>query len=394
MDALAAVMTGPGVGAIATIQLCGKSARIILQKIFQPADQASFEPKTGRLFLGQIVDAESVVDQVTVGCEAPDAYAVHCHGNPLIVERTMGLLQRRGVRLISADELLARMLASRQPGDVIAVEAKLALATAKTVDAAKMLAHQIEAGLSATVRSWRQLAESGQSDRIIAEANEVLRCSERARFVLSGCTIALVGPANSGKSTLLNTLAGRDKALVTDIKGTTRDWVSAELHLPPLAVTVIDTAGLDADVAAAPEHEVDRMAQAASKQILDGADVVLLVLDSSRPAGQLDPLLVEALREKKVVTVLNKSDLPQRFDPVSLPQPFRPALRISAKHETGIKDLIQAIHRVCNVADFNPHTPVAFTSRQMRLLENIRCGLSRTEAVLHTTELLEGTLSL
>jgi len=389
MGALAAVMTGPGAGAIATIQLFGTSARATLPKVFQPTGPAPLALATGRVFLGHIVDGDDVIDQVTLGCEAPDTYAIHCHGNPLLVERIMEVLQQHGVSLIAAEELLGKMLASRQPCDAIAVEAKLALATVKTVEAAKMLAYQIEAGLSAMAGSWRQLADSGQFERVINEAGEVLRRSEPVRLLLSGCTIALIGPANSGKSTLLNALAGREKALVTDIKGTTRDWVSAEIHLPPLAATVIDTAGLDADLAAAPESDVDRMAQAASKQILDRADVILLVLDGSRPACRLDSQLVEALNDKKVVTVLNKSDLPQRFDPAGLADHLHPPVRISAKRETGIEDLIQAIHEACNVTRFDPHTPVAFTPRQTVLLEKLVHASSTKRAAAYTAQLMD-----
>jgi tRNA modification GTPase len=394
MGVFAAVMTGPGAGAIATIQLCGESARTILQKIFRPRGRASFEPTSGRVFLGSIVDADSVIDQVTIGCEARTNYAIHCHGNPLLVERIMELLQRCGARLIPGEKLLGEILASAEPDNAIAVDAKLALATARTVDAAKMLAHQIEAGLSATARRWRQSAESGDLEQIRAEAGEILRHSEAARLILTGCIVALIGPANTGKSTLLNTLAGRDKALVTDTKGTTRDWVSAEIHIPPLAATVIDTAGLDADLAAAPEHDVDRMAQAASREVLARADLVLLVLDSSRPACQLDSQLVEALNDKKVVTVFNKSDLPQRFDPTGLADHLHPPVHISAKRETGIEELTQAIRQACNVTRFDPHTPVAFTPRQRALLERLTTAPAAAKAARIIDKFLQGPIRI
>jgi len=392
MGASAAVMTGPGAGAIATIGLLGASARAILQGVFQPAGRTPLEFTTGRILLGHIVDGDNVIDQVTIGCEAPDAFAIHCHGNPLIVERIMELLQRQGVALAPAEQLLACMLAEQRSDNTIAVEAKVALATVKTVEGARILAHQIEAGLCETAGHWRRLAESGDVKRIATQAKQILRDSDTARLILSGCTIVLTGPPNTGKSTLLNALAGREKALVTDVEGTTRDWVSAEIHIPPLAATVIDTAGLDAELAAASGRDIDGVAQARAVELLERADVVLLVLDAGQPADSFDPHIVEHLAGKRTVVVLNKSDLPPHLDPAFLPQPFRPPIRISAKHETGIEDLIQAIHHACNVTTFDPRTPIAFTPRQTQLLEQAILASSKEEMASCIARLLDDTL--
>jgi len=386
MRALAAVMTGPGAGAIATVQLFGASARATLQSVFQPAGQTPPELTAGRVLLGHIVDGDRVIDQVTIGCEAPDTFAIHCHGNPLIVERIMELLQRRGVALVPAEQLLARMLAGQRSPNTVAVEAKVALTTVKTIEGARILAHQIESGLSETARRWRRCAEAGDVERIVTEAGRILRDSDTARLIISGCTIVLAGPPNTGKSTLLNTLAGREKALVTDIEGTTRDWVSAEIHIPPLAATVIDTAGLDA----APRSDIDKAAQARAVEILERADVVLLVLDASRSACPFDPHLVERLAGKRTVVVLNKSDLPPRLDPARLSGPPWLRVPLSAKRETGIEDLIQTIHQTCSVTNFDHRTPVAFTQRQTQLLEKLRQTLSNAEAAAVISELLNG----
>jgi len=394
MGACAAVMTGPGAGAIATIELHGRSAAAALDGIFKSSADKPLELTPGSVVLGHVVDGEAILDQVTLGCEAPDVFAIHCHGNPLIVERIMELLQRRGIELVSAEQLLARTLADRYPDNAIAVEAKLALTTVKTIAGARLIAYQVDGGLAQRVRQWQQCLEAGRWESIREEASQVLRDSEPARLIISGCTIVLIGPPNTGKSTLLNALAGREKALVTDVKGTTRDWVSAEIHIPPLAATVIDTAGLDADLAAADQDGVDRAAQAGSIEIVAQADIVLLVLDAGRPASQLDAGLVERLAGKRIVTVLNKSDLPPHCDAASLPEPLRPAVPISAKQQTGIPNLIQAIHQAFNVTDFDHHTSIAFTLRQLRLLDGLSHSSSKEKAVLLVTELFEGSLSV
>lgn len=391
MSVFAAVMTGPGAGAIATVQLFGDAAEAVVRAIFRRTEGKPFELKSGQILLGHVVDGDESIDQVTVGCEGPDTVAIHCHGNPFIVERIVRLLQRHGVALLSAEQLLARVLMSRGHGNSISVEAKLALATVKTIEGAAIVSRQVKAGLSQTIRQWQERLDSPSWEAIAAEAAQVLRDSEPARLILSGCTIALIGPPNTGKSTLLNTLAGREKAIVTDLQGTTRDWVSAEIHLPPLAATIIDTAGLDAGLAAG---DVDRIAQQKSIDMVKHADLILLVLDLSRPGEPLGDDLLRVVAGRRIVTVLNKADLPWRCDPACLPQSLGQIVRISARLGTGIGELVHAVHSACGVVDLSAETPVAFTDRQRDLLERLRNAKGRPEARICVEELLHGRLAI
>jgi tRNA modification GTPase len=393
MDVLAAVMTGPGAGAIATIQLFGVAAETILPQIFRRKDSKPPAWTTGRILLGRIVDGDETVDEVTLGCEGPHTFAIHCHGNPLLVERVIRLLQRQGVQAVAPEQLLLRMLAAQEPRDAIGTEARLALATVKTIEGAALIMHQARAGLAQKARQWRDSLPSLTVAQLVAEAGQILRDSGPARLILCGCTIALVGPPNTGKSTLLNTLAGREKAIVTDLPGTTRDWVSAEIHIPPLAATVIDTAGLDT-TSSSPADAIDEAAQCKSTEILPRADLVLLVLDRSRPADQVGPGLVNRLSARRTVVVLNKSDLPSQFDLAVLPPQLGERIPISAKQGTGIDGLVRAVHGVCRVADFPSDRLVVFTERQRRLLGELQHAKSKGEAVAIVSELLEGPVSL
>ncbi len=388
MSAFAAVMTGRSSGAIATVQLVGDSAGTVLAKVFHRAGDKLLESAPARILVGHILDGDEAVDQVTVGCESPDVFAIHCHGNPLIVERIMGLLQRHGVELLTAGEMLARMLAAQLSPSTITAEAKLAFTTVKTIAGAEILTHQIESGLSAKVRQWRQELGTTPLAQIAAEAGQILRCSEPARLLISGCTIALIGPPNTGKSTLLNTLAGREKAIVTDIPGTTRDWVSAQIHIPPLTATIIDTAGIDPTLS----DGIDTAAQNKSMQVLEQADVVLLVLDITQPAGQLGRSFSEELKGKRVLTVFNKSDLSGTLNPGSHPASLGNSVHISARQGTGIDDLVWAIHRVCGLPELDCLAPVAFTDRQCKGLERLQRAASTSEAAGIIEELIYGPL--
>jgi tRNA modification GTPase len=370
-------MTGRGAGAIATIQLTGDAPEAILSTFLRPLGEKPLEIIAGRVVMGRIVDGEETVDQATVGCEGPNVFAIHCHGNPLIVGRIMSLLQRSGAEVITAEQLLAKVSTANPSGGSIAAEVRQTLTVVKTVAGAEILTHQIESGLSAKARQWQKELGATPLSKIAAEAERILRESEPARLVISGCTIALVGPPSTGKSTLLNTLAGREKAVVTDTRGTTRDWVSADIHTPPLAATIIDTAGIDLSLAGG---EIDRAAQRKSIEILDRSDLILLVLDIAQPADQLDKSLADRLRGRKTVVVLNKADLPAGLDCTSLPSYLGPQVRISAKEDSGIEELIQAIHHTLGTTAFDPKTPIAFTRRQTSLLEQLTRAPSSPEA--------------
>jgi len=394
MSLYAAVMTGKGTGAIATVQVFGDAAQGVLAEIFKPAGSRSAEFKTGKILLGMIVDGERNIDQVTIGCEGPQNFAIHCHGNPLIVEMIMELLGGRGADLISAEELLRRILTAQESLNAIAIEAKLAQLNAKTLAGTKIIVNQIDAGLADKASQWLQDAQTISLEQIAAEARQILKNSRPAKLIIAGCTIVLAGPPNTGKSTLLNYLAGRQKAIVTDIEGTTRDWVSAQCQIGPLCVTLIDTAGLDEQLAAATGNTVEKTAQERTSQILAGAELILLVLDNSRNTGQVDKTLLEHITGKRVLTVLNKSDLPAKFNIVQLPENLTNAVQISAKSGAGIETLKERILQLTGTDDFDPKVGVAFTPRQQDLLKQLTAAKSNHQATPIISELLNGPLAV
>ena len=249
--------------------------------------------------LGIIKSGDKTIDQVTIGCEGNNTYAINCHGNPLIVEEIMQLLRQQGVELLTAEQLLCKTSAGN---NTIALEAKLTLPKIKTLEGTRIILNQIDSGLTASAKNWLQ----NPPEKIAAEAQKIIDKSKIAKLIIFGCRIVLAGPPNTGKSTLLNQLCGRQKAIVADIKGTTRDWVSAECRIGSLAVELIDTAGLDEKIAA----DIDKAAQQKATELINQADIVLLVLDNSEPANQIDKSFTNILANKKVLVVLNKSDLP------------------------------------------------------------------------------------
>jgi len=392
MPAFAAVMTGKGAAAIATILVFGDAAEAVTKKMFKHAGGKPAEFEVGRILLGAIIDPlrQETIDQVTIGCEGTNSFAINCHGNPLIVEMIMQILQRNGITLLPAEELLAKMLIAQKPADTIAVETKLAQLRAQTIEGAKIIANQVDSGLGKKAQQWLQDIDKTPLEKIMGDAEQILCDSQTAKLIIDGSRVVLAGPPNTGKSTLLNCLAGRQKAIVSDIKGTTRDWVLARCRFGPLAVELIDTAGLGETLASARKNTIEKAAQKKTAEILEQADLVLLVLDSSQPEASLDERFVGKIGKKKVLTVLNKSDLPAGLDTNKLPEILGERVHISAKFGTGIENLTRKILQISGVADFDLRTAVCITRRQENLLKQLARIKSKKQAVALVTELLNG----
>lgn len=389
MSIFAAAMTGMGTGAISTVQVFGDSAQAVIKQVFKPKGTKHPTFNTGDILVGAICEGDGVIDQVTLGCEGPATFAINCHGNPLIVEMIMQLLQRRGATLLTPEQFLAKTLTIQEPDNTIKIEAKLVQPKIKTLQGVKIVAGQINAGLAQKARDWLGQMDEIALDTIKAEATRILQESQAAKLVIYGCTAVLAGPPNSGKSTLLNYLAGRQKSIVTDIEGTTRDWVEATCQFGPLSVTLIDTAGLVRELPGA-EHTVEEAAQKKTTEVLNQADLVLLVLDNSQPTEKYDAHISERITGKKVITVLNKSDLPARFDIGKLPRTFSNTVRISAKEGAGIEQLKERMCRTIGAAGFDLQQPVCFTSRQEDLLRQLINAKSKQQAASNITELFNG----
>lgn len=362
----AAVITPPGTAAIGGILLCGAGAREILRAVFRTKSPSEVQFEPGRIFVGQIADdGGETIDQVVIGCEGPGRFAVHCHGNPLLVESLMELFARRGAELVSAETLLQSKAISEE-STTIAAEAKIERLKAVTMEGYCLISNQIEGGLNHWAKNWISRGDAISIPDIHEQCRRILTDSRIARRIISGCRAAIVGPPNSGKSTLFNRLCGASKSIVADIGGTTRDWVRAIWRMPSLRIELFDTAGLEESLA------VTDPLQAASQQrtleIIRGADVLIIVLDGSCPLGRFT---LHAAEDQSVILAINKSDLRQSLDSNNYPFTCTERVNLSAHTGQGVEELTVALRRATSVDGFDLSRPVCVTSRQIEIVEKL-----------------------
>ena len=392
MTAYAAVMTAKATGPIATIQLHGPSAEKIIKKIFSPDSKKTPQIKPGKILVGTIKKQNTIIDHVTIACLDEKNFAIHPHGNPIIVEKIVKLLQSNKTKIISADQLLTKTLSENKSLNTIAIEAKLNLPKAQTLTGTKLIANQIDKGLNQTAQNWLENINSIPLEKIKARARQILNDTAIAKFLIRRSILIIAGPPNAGKSTLLNSLCGKTKAVVTEIPGTTRDWVSADCQIGPLPTTLIDTAGLDRQLDAPPQGDIEKIAQQKSLELLADADIVLLVLDLTQPADQLSHALLEKITGKNVVTVLNKSDLTQKLDEKNLPPALDQKVKISAKTGQNLEPLIEQIKKISRIDSLDLNAPICTTDRQKSLLEKLTAANSTAIASPLIQQLLNAPL--
>jgi small GTP-binding protein len=373
MDCRAAVLTGEGTAALATLMVAGSDSARILGSLSSAA-----LPEPGKLAVLDIEDSRGRIDQVGVGQEAPGRFALHCHGNPLIVERIMACLKARGAKLVEGRDLLS------ERGSLLASEIDQALALTRTLHGAAFLSRQRERGLLPELRRW--LDAPPPLSTLRQRSRDWLTRYEPARTLIRGCRVVLAGPPNSGKSTLFNRLLGVEKSIVTDIEGTTRDWVDGHLRLSDLHLHLLDTPGLDTRLTRQADGHLDRAAQEQVHTLLAEADFHLLVLDASRPAPSLD---LGSLPVQRTLVALNKCDRPVRLARDAYRR-FPQVCRISAREDIGLTDLIAALRKLSGVADLNITLPAPFTSRQQALLASLSAATDAATAERIVRALLHG----
>ncbi|WP_354020723.1 tRNA uridine-5-carboxymethylaminomethyl(34) synthesis GTPase MnmE [Exiguobacterium sp. PvP048] len=372
-DTIAAISTPMGEGAIAIVRLSGPKAVETADRVYRGANRLNKVP-THTIHYGKLVEqtTEQVVDEVMVSVmRAPktftreDVVELNCHGGIVAVNRVLELiLEQPDVRLAEPGEFTKRAFLNGRI-DLSQAEAVMDLIRAKTDRAMTVAVGQIEGRLSKLVQDLREQLlqtiasievnidypeydaeemtqqivqkDAGEVRRILTE---LLSTARQGKILREGLSTAIIGRPNVGKSSLLNTLVQEAKAIVTDIAGTTRDTIEEYVNVRGVPLKLIDTAGIRET-----EDIVERMGVEKSRQALNSADLILLVLNGNDALTEEDVLLFEAIRGMNAIIIVNKSDLPQQIDLERVKQlaDDRPIVTTSLLEEAGVMDLEAAI---------------------------------------------------
>jgi tRNA modification GTPase len=363
-DTIAAIATPPGEGGVAIIRISGNDSIAIAEKIFSGPIRSY---KTHTAHFGKVIDADgTVVDEVlTLVMLAPKSYTgedtieIHCHGGSLISRRVLETILNAGARAAQPGEFTFKAFINGKL-DLAQAEAVQQLIGAKNDLALQVAEQQLQGKLSQLVRSFQtklidiaaileawvdfpeEDLEFATMDEVVSALKEILQnMSELAatfhngKIVSHGISLCLAGPPNVGKSSLMNALLGKERAIVTDIPGTTRDLIEEDLKLGDLHFHLIDTAGIR-DTHEIIEQEGIRRSREAMRQ----ADLILLVLDASRGICRESQNLVSHAPKEKTLLIWNKIDLP---DAAPILLDFTHFVCISAKEGTGLDLLRQRI---------------------------------------------------
>lgn len=372
-DTIAAISTPMGEGAIAIVRLSGPKAVETANRVYRGANRLTDVP-THTIHYGKLVEqtTEQVVDEVMVSVmRAPktftreDVVELNCHGGIVAVNRVLELiLEQPDVRLAEPGEFTKRAFLNGRI-DLSQAEAVMDLIRAKTDRAMTVAVGQIEGRLSKLVQDLREQLlqtiasievnidypeydaeemtqqivqkDAGEVRRILTE---LLATARQGKILREGLSTAIIGRPNVGKSSLLNTLVQEAKAIVTDIAGTTRDTIEEYVNVRGVPLKLIDTAGIRET-----EDIVERMGVEKSRQALNSADLILLVLNGNDALTEEDVLLFEAIRGMNAIIIVNKSDLTQAIDLTRVNElaDGRPVVTTSLLEEAGVTDLEAAI---------------------------------------------------
>ena len=369
-DTIAAISTPLGEGAIGIVRLSGTDSFAIAQKIFKGKDLASVASHT--LNYGHIVDPDKneILDEVMVGAmRSPktftreDIIEINTHGGIAVTNEILQLVIREGARLAEPGEFTKRAFLNGRV-DLTQAEAVMDIIRAKTDKAMNIAVKQLDGSLSDLINNTRQeilntLAqvevnidypeyddvEEATTEIIREKTSEfealltnLLKTARRGKILREGISTAIIGRPNVGKSSLLNNLLREEKAIVTDIEGTTRDVIEEYVNINGVPLKLVDTAGIRET-----EDIVEQIGVERSKKALKEADLVLLVLNASEPLTDQDRQLLEISQDSNRIILLNKVDLPEKIEIDQLPEDHIKISVLKNQNIDQIEDRINAL---------------------------------------------------
>lgn len=408
-DTIAAIATGAANSGIGIIRLSGDNAISLADKIFVPIkkEKRLINVKSHTIHYGYIKDEDNIVDEVLVSVmKAPNTYTqenvveINCHGGMIVLKNILDVVLKNGARAAEAGEFTKRAFLNGRI-DLSQAEAVIDIINAKNDYALKSSVSQLRGNISEKIKEIRgeileKLAyiEAALDDPEHIEMNgfnqellitvkdiekkleDLLKSSDNGRIIKEGIQTVILGKPNAGKSSFLNALLGEERAIVTDIEGTTRDALEEHITIHGISLNIIDTAGIRNT-----ENIVEKIGIDKARKMAEDAELIIYIADTSRPLDDNDRDIIEFLNGKRAVVLLNKSDLDGEMLPQdkklidSIDTGYR--IKISAKTGYGIEEFENAVKEMffAGEIDFNDQIYITNARHKQNIsdaLESVR----------------------
>ena len=394
-ETIAAIATAMNNSGIGIIRISGEDAFSVIRKIFRPAKEKDMDTVASHtVHYGTIMDGERIVDEVLVLImRAPHTYTredtveIDCHGGMYVLNKTLELVLKNGARAAEPGEFTKRDVLNGRI-DLSQAEAVIDVINAENDFALKSAMTQLKGSVSEKVRKERALLlsqiayiEAALDDPehiemegygstllpILSECREdirqLLENADDGRIMKEGIRTVILGKPNVGKSSLLNALLGQERAIVTDIAGTTRDALEESLRIHDVTLNVIDTAGIRNT-----EDVIEKIGVDKAKEYAKEADLIVFVVDTSRPLDEDDYEILQIIRDKKVIALFNKQDLAVAADLKTLKEELGqiPVIETSIVENTGLDQFVSTVREMFYKKEINFNDQVFITNARQK----------------------------
>ena len=371
-ETIAAISTAIGESGIGIVRMSGRQAISIAKGVFQRAnDKDILESDNKRLLYGNIMDNDEIIDEVLVAfMKAPYTYTreemveIYCHGGIIPVKKILQLLLKNGARIAERGEFTKRAFLNGRL-DLSQAEAVIDIIKAKTEKSYDISLKQLEGKLSQEIQDIRQVLlkmiahievsidfpeddiEEVTSEELLNDGNlvkdriaKLLKTADRGKIMRDGLNTVILGTPNVGKSSLLNAVLRENRAIVTEIPGTTRDIIEEYINIDGIPLKIMDTAGIRQT-----DDIVEKIGVDKAKETLERADLIIAIFDISRELNDDDYHIMELIKDKKTIVLLNKTDLPRLYDEDYFTNYFENSQIINSSmiKSIGIQELEDAI---------------------------------------------------
>lgn len=409
-NTIAAISTAPGIGGIGIIRMSGENCFDVLDKIFKQKNAQNIEDIKGySIKYGTIVDGQEIIDEVLVSYfKAPKSYTaenmceINSHGGVVIMNKILDLCIKNGADLAEPGEFTKRAFLNGRM-DLSQAEAVIDIINAKTDKEAKISLEQLEGNLSEKITNIRKIIISVMADieatidypeydleevtnakilKILDEVDIILDSLEKSfyngKILREGISTAIIGRPNAGKSSLLNIILNEERAIVTDIEGTTRDTIEEYISIDGVPLKIIDTAGIRNA-----SDEVERIGVQKAIEIAKKSDVVIAIFDVSRELNKEDEEILNLLEDKNSIILLNKIDLDRKVSLDKIKGVNKPIVEISTKTREGLDELYSEISKLFKLKEIaNDGETIVSNVRHKNIILNSRRNLDKARETI------------